>query len=109
MKKTIVAGVAGAAIAGGALGFAAPAFADTPTCSYNQPSQASNVVIAAQGICGLPDLSQSMLNAGANLANNFSPSKAAQNVSDNFNAGDAAANLQHNLTHGVGTEDKNAP
>ena len=109
MKKTIIAGIAGAAIAGGALGFAAPAFADTPTCSYNQPSQAGNVIIAAQGICGMPDLSQSMLNAGANLANNFSPSKAAQNVSDNFNSGDAAANLQHNLTHGVGTEDQNAP
>lgn len=109
MKKTIIAGIAGAAMAG-ALGFAAPAVADdTPTCSYNQPSQAGNVIIAAQGICGVPDLSRSMLNAAENLQNNFSPSKAAQNVQDNFNAGDAAGNLQHNLTHGVGTEDKNAP
>ena len=110
MKKTIIAGIAAAGIAGGALGFAAPAFADpaTPTCSYNQTSQNSNVVIAAQGICGIPDLGQSMLNAGANLANNFSPSKAAENVGANFNAGSAAANLQHNLTHGVGTDDQNA-
>ena len=109
MKKIIIAGIAGAAITGGALGFAAPALADTPTCSYNQPSQAGNVIVAAQGICGVPDLSRSMQNAGVNLQNNFSPSKAAQNVQDNFNAGAAADNLQHNLTHGVGTEDKNAP
>src|SRR5690242_11990106 len=103
MKKTIIAGIAGAAIAGGALGFAAPASA-TP-CSYLHP----NVSISAQGICGLPDLSQSMLNAAQNLQDNFSASNAAKNVQDNFNAGDAAANLQHNLTHGVGTQDQNAP
>jgi len=102
MKKTIIVGIAGAAIAGGALGFAAPASA---TCSYFDPE----VSISAQGICGIPDLSQSMVNAAQNLQDNFSTGNAAQNVQDNFNAGQAAANLQHNLTHGVGTQDQNAP
>ncbi len=100
MKKTILAGIAGAAIAG-AIGFAAPAAQAAP-CSYfgdNPGTEAYN------GICGAPDLADSILNAGTNLQNNFSPSNAATNVQDNFNAGDAASNLQHNLTHGVGTDD----
>jgi hypothetical protein len=106
MKKTIIAGIAGAAIAGGALGFAAPALADTP-CSYlnTQDPVDSNEAIARSGICGVPDIVDSIANAGANLSNNFSPSNAAKNVQDNFNAGDAAANLQHSLTKGVGSGD----
>ena len=36
MKKTIIAGIAGAAIAGGALGFAAPALGD-PCLQLLQP------------------------------------------------------------------------
>jgi hypothetical protein len=104
MKKTILAGIAGAAIAG-AIGFAAPAAQAAP-CSYfgdNPGTEAYN------GICGVPDLTNSILNAGANLQNNFSPSKAGQNLQSNFNAGAAAGNLQHALTHGVGSQDQNAP
>jgi hypothetical protein len=112
MKKTIVAGLAGAAIAGGALGFAAPAVADTPSCTYFNPNADNN----GAGICGLPDLAGTFGNIRTNLANNFSPSaavgnlqnnfspsKAAQNVQNNFNPTTAANNLNTSLTKGVGS------
>jgi hypothetical protein len=102
MKKTILAGIVGAAIAG-AIGFAAPAAQATP-CSYFGDNPAEQT-----GICGAPDLSQSMQNAVGNLKNNFSPSNAAANASANFSPSTAAGNLEHNLTHGVGSEDQNAP
>lgn len=92
MKKTIIAGIAGAAIAGGALGFAAPASA-TPACSYFNP----NVSISAQGICGVPDLAGTFTNIQQNLANNFSPSVAAGNLQKNFNPTTAAANASKNF------------
>ena len=100
MKKTILAGIAGAAIAG-AIGFAAPAAQAAP-CSYfgNNPGTADY-----NGICGVPNLANSILNAGTNLQKNFSPSQAGQNLQGNLNAGTAASNLQHNLTHGVGSVD----
>jgi hypothetical protein len=87
MKKTILAGIAGAAIAG-AIGFAAPAAQAAP-CSYfgNNPGTE-----AYNGICGTPDLADSILHAGTNLQKNFNPSTAA-------------TNLQQALTHGVGTDD----
>jgi hypothetical protein len=99
MKKTIVAGVAGAAIAG-AIGFGA-ATAQAAPCSYfgSTPSQ---------GICGLPNIAGSMLNAGQNLKDNFSASQAAANAKNNFSPSNAANNLQHALTHGVGSGDADA-
>jgi hypothetical protein len=98
MKKTILAGIAGAAIAG-AIGFAAPSqaapcsyFGDDPKADYS-------------GICGAPDLADSILNAGTNLQTNFSPTEAGKNLQKNLDSGSAASNLQHNLTNGVGTDD----
>lgn len=102
MKKTILASIAGAAIAG-AFGIGAPAAQAAP-CSYFGDDPATQ-----SGICGAPDLSQSMQNAASNLKTNFSPSKAAGNLADNLNPSTAAGNLEHNLTHGVGSEDQNAP
>jgi hypothetical protein len=104
MKKTILAGIAGAAIAG-AIGFAAPAAQAAP-CSYFGDDPSSE---GYNGICGAPDLANSILNAGTNLQSNFSPTLAGQNLQDNFNTGTAASNLQHALTNGVGSKDQNAP
>ena len=98
MKKTIIAGIAGAAIAGGALGFAAPAVA-TP-CTYFSPTAADN----GQGICGLPNVAGTFGNIQQNLTNNFSPTNAAKNVGDNFNPTTASKNLQQSITKGVGTD-----
>ena len=58
MKKTILAGIAGAAIAG-AIGFAAPAAQAAP-CSYFGDDQRSP---AYNGICGAPDLADSISDA----------------------------------------------
>ena len=104
MKKTILAGIAGAAIAG-AIGFAAPAQATTP-CAYFPNS---GVDEATGGICGVPDLATTAAQSIANLHDNLDLGQAGQNLQSNFDAGSAAGNLQHNLTHGVGPEDKNAP
>jgi hypothetical protein len=107
MKKTILAGIAGAAIAG-AIGFAAPAAQAAPAtpCSYFGDDSSSE---GYNGICGAPDLANSILNAGTNLQSNFDPSLAGKNLQKNFNAADAASNLQHALTNGVGTNDPAAP
>jgi hypothetical protein len=100
MKKTIIAGVAGAAIAG-AISLGA-ATAQAAPCSYfgSDPDN---------GICGAPSIAGSILNAGQNMKNNFSASQAAANAKNNFSPSNAASNLQHALTHGVGSEDQNAP
>jgi hypothetical protein len=106
MKKTILAGIAGAAIAG-AIGFAAPAVADTAACAYfPKPSQVDE---ATGGICGIPDLATTAAQSIANLHDNLDLGQAGQNLQSNFNAGAAAGNLQHALTHGVGSQDQNAP
>jgi hypothetical protein len=102
MKKTILAGIAGAAIAG-AIGFAAPAQA---ACSYfgNGPRTE-----AYNGICGVPDLATTASQSIANLHSNLDPGQAGTNLQNNFDAGSAAENLQHAVTHGVGEQDQNAP
>ena len=69
MKKTIIAGIAGAAVAAG-LGFAAPAQAGP--CSYFNGVDKS--------ICGVPNVNQSIQNARKNLQDNFSPQKALDNL-----------------------------
>jgi hypothetical protein len=100
MKKTILAGIAGAAIAG-AIGFAAPAQATTP-CAYFPNS---GVDEATGGICGIPDLATTAAQSIENLHDNLDLGQAGQNLQGNLDAGTAAGNLQHNLTHGVGTDD----
>jgi hypothetical protein len=100
MKKTILAGIAGAAIAG-AIGFAAPAQATTP-CAYFPNS---GVDEATGGICGIPDLTTTAAQSIANLHDNLNLGQAGQNLQGNLDAGTAASNLQHALTHGVGTDD----
>jgi hypothetical protein len=104
MKKTILAGIAGAAIAG-AIGFAAPAVADKNACAYfpGTPQGTDG------GICGIPDLATTAAQSIANLHDNLNLGNAASNLQSNFDAGAAAGNLQHALTHGVGSEDQNAP
>lgn len=104
MKKTVLAAIAGAAIAGG-IGFAAPAQADTP-CAYFPKSGVNE---ATGGICGIPDLATTAAQSIANLHDNLDLGQAGQNLQDNFNTGTAAGNLQHALTHGVGSQDQNAP
>jgi hypothetical protein len=77
MRKTIVAGIAGAAIAAG-LGLAAPAqAAPAPApCSYfNGPDKS---------ICGTPNISQSIHNARKNLQDNFNPQTALDNLQKNL-------------------------
>jgi hypothetical protein len=96
MKKIIVAGFAGAAIAAG-LGFAAPAQA---TCVINSTNPDAN----SPGIC-VPNLQDSVQQSLANLKKNLSPAQAAQNLKDNTDPGTALGNLQHALTHGVGSDD----
>jgi hypothetical protein len=96
MKKIIVTGFAGAAIAAG-LGFAAPAQA---TCVINSTTPVAN----SPGICA-PDLQASVQQSLDNLKKNLSPAQAAQNLKDNTDPGTALGNLQHALTHGVGSDD----
>jgi hypothetical protein len=83
MKKTvtIIAGIAGAAVAAG-IGMAAPAQAGP--CSY------FNGGTPDKSICGVPNINDSIANARKNLQNNFNPQTALNN-------------LQHAITHGVGT------
>jgi hypothetical protein len=101
MKKTILAGIAGAAIAG-AIGFAAPAVAYPAPCAYFPDGNHQD---GSRGVCGIPDLATTAAQSIANLHDNLNLGQAGQNLQDNFNVGDAASNLQHNLTHGVGTDD----
>ncbi len=106
MKKTILAGIAGAAIAG-AIGFAAPAAQATPCAYFPTPSTQNPATDG--GICGIPDLATTAAQSIANLHDNLSVGNAASALAGNLDAGSAAANLQHALTHGVGTQDQNAP
>lgn len=106
MKKTIIAGIAGATIAGGALGFAAPAFAE-PNCTFFNPDQSGDVAISAQGVCGVPDLVGTFSNLQENLTNDFSPSVAAGNLQDNFSTSNAAKNLQDNFDPAKAAENLN--
>lgn len=96
MKKIIVAGFAGAALAAG-LGFAAPAQA---TCVINSTTPDTQ----SPGIC-VPSLQDSVQQSLANLKKNLSPAQAAQNLKTNTDPGTALGNLQHALTHGVGAAD----
>jgi hypothetical protein len=88
MKKIIVTGIAGAAVAA-TLGFAAPAQA---ACSYFGDDAASH-----REICGVPDLATTVGNARTNLQNNFSPERALENLKDNLDPGKAVDNLKGNL------------
>ena len=101
MKKTVLAGIAGAAIAG-AIGFAAPASADPAPCAYFPDGGHQD---GSRGICGIPDLATTAAQSIANLHDNLNLGNAASNLQSNFDAGSAASNLQHALTNGVGTDD----
>jgi hypothetical protein len=101
MKKTILAGIAGAAIAG-AIGFAAPAAQAAPCAYFPKPAAVDE---GTGGICGIPDLATTAAQSIANLHDNLNLGTAGQNLQGNLDAGTAAGNLQHNLTHGVGTDD----
>src|SRR5690349_3345438 len=101
MKKTILAGIAGAAIAG-AIGFAAPAVADPAPCAYFPDASHQD---GSSGICGIPDLATTAAQSIANLHDNLNLGNAASNLQSNFDAGAATGNLQHALTHGVGSYD----
>ena len=76
MKKTILAGIAGAAIAG-AIGFAAPAQA-TP-CSYFSSDRGWE-----RTFCGVPDAGMTVENARTNLQNNMNMQKGLDNLNKNL-------------------------
>jgi hypothetical protein len=92
MKKTIIAGIAGAAVAAG-LGFAAPAQA-APCSYFGSGSQYD------KSICGVPDLPTTVADARTNLRDNLSLQKGLENLQRNLDPGAAGDNLQKNL--GVG-------
>jgi hypothetical protein len=89
MKKTIIAGIAGAAVAAG-LGFAAPAQA-APPCSYFGSGQHEKT------FCGVPDLPTTVGNARTNLRNNLSLQQGLENLQKNLDPGTAGVNLKKNL------------
>lgn len=87
MKRTIIAGIAGAVVAAG-LGFAAPTQA--APCSYfgTDGSQYDRT------FCGVPDLANSMQNAQTNLRNNLNtlnPQNAMDQLRKNLSLGGAAS------------------
>ncbi|MDT5186023.1 MAG: hypothetical protein QOJ20_1915 [Mycobacterium sp.] len=88
MKKTIIAGIAGAAVAAG-LGLAAPAQA-TP-CSYFGSGQYD------KSICGVPDLPTTVGDARTNLRDNLSLQQGLENLQKNVDPGTAGDNLKKNL------------
>jgi len=77
MKKTILAGIAGAAIAG-AIGFAAPAQA--APCSYFSSGPAG----WERTFCGVPDAGMTLDNARTNLQNNLNMQKGLDNLKKNL-------------------------
>jgi len=93
MKKTIIAGIAGAVVATG-LGLAAPTQA--APCSYFGPNARFD-----RTICGAPDLATTVGNARTNLHDNLSLQTGLENLKTNLDPGTAADNLRKNL--GVGT------
>jgi hypothetical protein len=76
MKKTILAGIAGAAIAG-AIGFAAPAQA--APCSYFSSDRGWE-----RTFCGVPDAGMTLDNARTNLQNNLNMQKGLDNLKKNL-------------------------
>jgi len=76
MKKTILAGIAGAAIAG-AIGFAAPAQA--APCSYFSSDRGWE-----RTFCGVPDAGMTVENARTNLQNNMNMQKGLDNLKKNL-------------------------
>jgi hypothetical protein len=76
MKKTILAGIAGAAIAG-AIGFAAPAQA--APCSYFSSDRGWE-----RTFCGVPDAGMTVDNARTNLQNNMNMQKGLDNLKKNL-------------------------
>jgi hypothetical protein len=83
MKRTIIAGIAGAVVAAG-LGFAAPTQA--APCSYfsNDDSQYDRT------FCGVPDLATTIENARTNLRNNLNtlnPQNAMDQLRKNLSLG----------------------
>jgi hypothetical protein len=76
MKKTILAGIAGAAIAG-AIGFAAPAQA--APCSYFSSDRGWE-----RTFCGVPDAGITVDNARTNLQNNMNMQKGLDNLKKNL-------------------------
>jgi hypothetical protein len=76
MKKTILAGIAGAAIAG-AIGFAAPAQA--APCSYFSSDRGWE-----RTFCGVPDAGMTVENARTNLQNNMNMQKGLDNLNKNL-------------------------
>jgi hypothetical protein len=90
VKKLIVGGVIAAGLG---LGFAVPAQA--APCAYFSPSDTTSG--RGQGICGVPNLQQSMQNGLTNLQNNLSPQIALGNLQKNLDPATAATNLKKNL------------
>jgi hypothetical protein len=86
IRRTVIA----AALIAVPIALAAPAQA---TCSYFGDKESDP---GSQGICGAPDITNSIQKAGENLRTNFDVAEASKN-------------LEHNLTHGVGEQDQNAP
>ena len=85
MKRTILAGIAGAVVAAG-LGFAAPTQAAPSPCSYfgTDGSQYDRT------FCGVPDLATTIENARTNLRNNLNtlnPQNAMDQLRKNLSLG----------------------
>ena len=98
IRRTVIA----ASLVAVPIAFAASAQAAPATCSYFGADESKS---ESQGMCGVPDLAGTFGQVRTNLANNFSPGKAAGHLQDNFNPGKAAGNLEQAITHGVGTDD----
>ena len=87
MKRTIIAGIAGAVVAAG-LGFAAPTQAEPEYCSYFGQGDGQYDRTA----CGVPDLATSVENARTNLRNNLNtlnPQNAMDQLRKNLSLGGA--------------------
>jgi hypothetical protein len=85
MKRTIIAGIAGAVVAAG-LGFAAPTQAAPEPCAYFSQGDSQY----DRTPCGVPDLATSIENARTNLRNNLNtlnPKNAMDQLRKNLSLG----------------------